>query len=130
MDDRAEVKDTESFNHFDQEMNSLVSGFDGQMQRAANNSASPAQAGGTDESAAFMTQERQARDTLAKYLTQTSQGLHGYRTAVGAISDQYGTLITVTTARMNALLRPGNTPTGTDPMFNWPDVLNRQAGGH
>jgi hypothetical protein len=76
-----------------------------------------------------MAQERQARDMLAQYMTQTSIGLHGYQTAVAAIGGEYSDLIVRNNSTMNALLRPGGAPVETNPIFNWPAVLTRGAGG-
>ncbi|WP_328333232.1 hypothetical protein OHA70_16035 [Kribbella sp. NBC_00382] len=128
MDGLVDIKATEAFNHFDDSMKSLVEGFDGAMGRVASTAPAAAPQGGTDESKVFMTQERQARDTLAQYLTQTSQGFHGYQTAVASISDKYGHLLAVTTARMNALLKPSDHAVPTNPVFTLWDVP--PAGGH
>jgi len=130
MDGLVDIKYTEAFNHFNDSMAQLAGAFDGAMGRVANASPAPDTVGGTDESKVFMTQERQARDTLAHYLTETSQGLHGYQSAVAAIGDQYGHLIAVTTARVNALLRPGTDPVSTNPIFQLWDVPPVQPGGH
>ncbi|MEV8378396.1 hypothetical protein AB0P21_37000 [Kribbella sp. NPDC056861] len=125
-----EITATEQFTNFDQQMAALVSGFDTSMGSAADKSASPAAAGAMEEGRQFMTQERQARDTLAQFMSQTSEGLHGYQTAVGAISQEYNNLIALNNTTMNALLQPGKTPAAVNPIFNWPDVLQRQAGGN
>jgi hypothetical protein len=129
MDGLVDIKATEAFNHFNDSMQQLVEGFDGAMGRVASTSPAAAPEGGLDETKPFMTQERQARDTLAHYLTEASQGFHGYQAGVAAISDQYGKLIAVTADRMNALLKPNTDPVHTNPIFRMWDAPP-VPGGH
>jgi hypothetical protein len=73
-----------------------------------------------------MANERQARELLVRYMTATSQGLTGYRTAVSAIGQKYQGLQHLTTGRMQALLRLQEGPAPIDAAFDWQRVVAAQ----
>ncbi|MDX6238211.1 MAG: hypothetical protein QOG10_3026 [Kribbellaceae bacterium] len=120
------VTAVEAFDPFSTGMDGIVTSFTSTMKQVANNSASPAAAGTMDEGKAFMANERQARELLVRYMTATSQGLTGYRTAVSAIGQEYKGLLHLTNGRMQALLRPQEGPASVDPVFDWQRVVAAQ----
>jgi hypothetical protein len=120
------VTAVEAFDPFGTSMDAIANSFASTMGQVASNSASPAAAGTMEEGKAFMANERQARELLVRYMTATSQGLTGYRTAVSAIGQEYQGLQHLTTGRMQALLRPQEGPAPVDPVFDWQRVVAAQ----
>lgn len=127
--DRIDVKDDSVFGHTNAQMTGVVGDFDGGLQTTARSSASPGAAGTMPEGADFMTQERQSRELLAQYMTKTSDGLHGYQSAVGQLDNEHRKLVTLNTSRLRKLMQPHDGEMPNDAAFNWRNVLAQQSGG-
>ncbi|HET6297636.1 MAG TPA: hypothetical protein VFG33_29900 [Kribbella sp.] len=111
------VTNTDSFDHFGSSMDGIASAFNTTMGEVASNSASSGTAGTMEEGQAFLQNERAARELLVQYMSKTSEGLTGYRTAVSAIGQEHLGLIQLTNSRMQALLKPHDGPTAVNPIF-------------
>jgi len=111
------VTNTDSFDHFGSSMDGIASAFNTTMGEVASNSASSGTAGTMEEGQAFLQNERAARELLVQYMSKTSEGLTGYRTAVSAIGQEHQGLIQLTNSRMQALLKPHDGPTAVNPIF-------------
>ena len=81
------------------------SGFDTALGDIANFSASPAAEMDMDEAKQFMADERTARNQLAEYMTRTSNGAAGYKSAVDSITTSYVHHSDVSVQRIQSLLK-------------------------
>jgi hypothetical protein len=97
---------TEAFQTAQSGLADVTSDFTTKMREAGQNSASPAAGGGSAESVAFMTTERNARNTLAQYMSNTADGLQGYQSAITEIAGALDRNVQVTKGRLSALLKP------------------------
>ena len=129
-----DVTDDTVFGHAASGMNSIVNDFQSGMQATAQNSASPAAAGTMPEGQAFMQSERQGREKLVEYMTKTSDGLHGYQSAIQTIGSEYAGLVQLNKSRLQALLKPNDAAVPVSPVFDWHNAVKYQIenppGGH
>jgi hypothetical protein len=132
--DRIDVRDDQAFALAENELGGVAGGFHDGMGQAGQDSASPAAAGGTNESKVFMQQERQAREMLVQFMTKTSNGLDGYHGAATQLKNAHQGLVHVNNTRLKALLRPTDGPVRSDPAFDWHQAVTHQLhpeiGGH
>ncbi|WP_350279201.1 hypothetical protein [Kribbella sp. HUAS MG21] len=124
--DIVHVQEVDALRYSESEMANVAGTFRDGMTRAGEDSASPAAAGGTIESKLFMTQERQARESLVQFMTKTGNGLDGYHSAVTQLRIEHEGLVHLTRSRLQALLRPQEGPVRTDPAFDWRRAVQHQ----
>ena len=96
---------TEAFQTAGSGLASVTDGFTAKVQDAGLRSASPAAGGGTAESVAFMKVERDARNALVQYMSNTADGLQGYQSAITEIGAVLDRNADVTKPRLTALLK-------------------------
>jgi hypothetical protein len=96
---------TEAFQTARNGLASVTDQFTARMNEAGPNSASPAAGGGTAESVAFMKAERDARNALVQYMSNTADGLQGYQSAITEIGSALDRNVQVTAPRLATLLK-------------------------
>ncbi|MFI5736311.1 hypothetical protein ACIA49_39720 [Kribbella sp. NPDC051587] len=84
--------------------------FDTALADVTNYSASDAAEMDLKEAQEFMVNERTARNQLAEYMTRTSNGAAGYKSAVDSITTSYTNHSNVSVQRIQALLKQQDGP--------------------
>jgi hypothetical protein len=120
------VKDQSAFGQAHREMGTILGQFTTDMQKVAQDSASPAAAGKMPEGINFMKQEREGRELLVQYMTKTSDGLAGYENATAALGHEHLGLVALNTTRLKTILQPSEGVIPNSSMFNWRDAVAHQ----
>lgn len=117
---------TEAFQTASSGLADVTAGFTAQMKEAGPNSASPAAGGGTKESVDFMKVERDARNALVQYMSNTADGLQGYQSAiteVGGVLDRHDE---VSRPRLTTLLKPQESNVRPNEVFDPGHAITHQ----
>jgi hypothetical protein len=77
---------------------------------------------GMEEGVQFSELETAARDMLRQFLANTTRGLQGYQSMLGAIGQEYENVIALNTATMQRLLQSDPTPVAIVPQSELPEV--------
>ena len=126
---------TEAFQTAGSGLASVTDDFTAKMREAGRNSASPAAGGGSAESVAFMKAERDARNALVQYMSNTADGLQGYQSAITEIGSALDRNVQVTAARVTTLLKAQEGNVRPNELFDPGHAISYQLdksreGGH